>query len=125
MGYRLDRPKACPPEIYDLMWRCWIAVSVHSLPLHLFPPPPLPPLPPPPLPPPLSLLSPPPPPSSSPSPPSPLSPPPPPPPPSPPLPIIYLLSLSSPQNSDDRPSFLVLHESLTQLVGDDYSESVD
>lgn len=53
MGYRLDRPKACPPEIFDLMWRCWIA------------------------------------------------------------------------NSDDRPSFLVLHESLTQLVGDDYSESVD
>ena len=27
MGYRLERPKLCPPEIYDLMRKCWLPVS--------------------------------------------------------------------------------------------------
>lgn len=27
MGYRLEKPKLCPPEIYDLMRKCWLPVS--------------------------------------------------------------------------------------------------
>lgn len=30
MGYRLEKPKLCPPEIYDLMRKCWLPVS-HGL----------------------------------------------------------------------------------------------
>ena len=30
MGYRLERPKLCPPEIYDLMRKCWLPVGTGS-----------------------------------------------------------------------------------------------
>jgi len=25
MGYRLDKPKLCPQEVYQFMWKCWLA----------------------------------------------------------------------------------------------------
>lgn len=28
MGYRLEKPKHCPPEVYALMAKCWLTVSV-------------------------------------------------------------------------------------------------
>ena len=28
MGYRLERPKMCPQEVYQLMMKCWQAVNM-------------------------------------------------------------------------------------------------
>jgi len=34
MGYRLDKPKLCPQEVYQFMWKCWLAVSLTYFTLH-------------------------------------------------------------------------------------------
>ena len=27
MGYRLEKPKHCPQDVYDVMWKCWNSKS--------------------------------------------------------------------------------------------------
>lgn len=31
MGYRLERPKMCPAEVYQLMMKCWQAVRLSAI----------------------------------------------------------------------------------------------